>query len=474
MKKIFILTLSLLAVSSLNSCESLLEEKVYSELDPKVILGTAGGIDKVLNSAYANAIASRGNSAFEFLTMSGFTSGECWGIGGTVNAYLTPLANFTWDSNNPYFNSEWNRKYTAIRDANLVLDYINDAQASTEFKATKAGEAKFIRAFSYGNIYKFFGPGPLFTSTFDEEIKKAKASEEEFKNQIVQDLKDAAAALPVIPADYGRGSKGAALGLLTKWYINQKEWELAAQTAKEVMDLNYYQLFPDYRGTFQIQNEGNKEMIFVHSSVANIAGNQTTALTLPTDYPRLPGQTIYAANTFFFDSFLDSFEEGDERKKLFITEYVNTSGKTVPGYGVDKSYPYKYELDPAQASAASGVDIPELRYADILLCRAEALNEIQGPNEESVELINQIRNRSGLGSIALADYTKESLRNRIFQERSWEFFFEGKSREDQIRQGIFISNAKERGKPAQDFHVRFPIPQREMDANSNISQNQGY
>ncbi len=466
--------LSLLLMTSLNSCENLLEEKVYSELDPKTVLGTAEGIDKILSSAYSNAISSRGNAAYEFITLSGFPAGECWGIGGTVNASLTPLANFTWDSNNSYFSGEWTRKYNAIRDANLVLDYIDNANVSTEFKAVKSAEAKFIRAFCYTFLYKFFGTGPLFTSSFDAEIKKPRATEEEYQRLITQDLTAAAQALPVTATEYGRATKGAALGILAKWYLNQKNWSLAADLTKQIIDLNYYVLFPDYRGVFQLKNEGNKELIFVHAAVTNIAGHQTTALVLPTDYPTLPGQTIFAANTFFFDSFIDSFDETDKRKELFITQYVNRSGQTITGYGKNQSLPYKYELDPALAGAANGVDIPELRYSDILLARAEALNELNGPNAESLALLNEVRLRSGLEPVTMQGLNQQGLRNTIFQERKWEFYFEGKIREDQIRQGIFISHALERGKPAKDHQVRFPIPQREIDANPKITQNEGY
>ncbi|WP_341227410.1 RagB/SusD family nutrient uptake outer membrane protein [uncultured Arcticibacterium sp.] len=475
MRKIIILTaLCALSLTSLNSCEDILEEEVYSELDPSIILSTSGGVDKVLNSAYANALSSRGNDAFESLTLSGFTTGECWGLGGSVNAWLAPLSNFTWDANNSALNSEWNRKYSAIRDANLVLDNIQNVTASAEFIKTRTAEAKFIRAFSYSRIYKLFGPGPLFASSTDPDIIKAKASEEEFQNFVETNLTEAANDLPLVQSEYGRATKGSALGTLVKWYLNQKEWTRAAETAKSVIDLNQYELFPDYKGLFQITNEGNKEMIMVHPSVVNVAGNQTTALTLPTDYPSLPGQTIYAANTYFYDAFIDSFEENDKRKELFITEYVNVSGQTIYGYGNNKSFPYKYELDPDQASAQNGIDIPELRYADILLARAEALNELNGINQESVDILNQVRNRSGIGSLEMASLDTESFRQALIKERAMEFFFEGKSREDQIRYGTFISSAVERGKPAKDHMQRFPIPQREIDSNEKMVQNDGY
>lgn len=76
--------------------------------------------------------------------------------------------------------------------------------------------------------------------------------------------------------------------------------------------------------------------------------------------------------------------------------------------------------------------------------------------------------------MVLTGYTQVLLRGAILQEREWEFYFEGNAREDQIRQGVLISRAEARGKNAQDFHILFPFPQVEMDANDALEQNPGY
>ena len=118
--------------------------------------------------------------------------------------------------------------------------------------------------------------------------------------------------------------------------------------------------------------------------------------------------------------------------------------------------------------------MPVIRYADILLSRAEALNELNGPSQEAIDLINQVRNRAGATPLDLADYNQTTLREAILQEREWEFYFEQKAREDQIRHGVFIERAQARGKNAQEFRRLFPIPQVELDANSLLEQNPGY
>ena len=108
------------------------------------------------------------------------------------------------------------------------------------------------------------------------------------------------------------------------------------------------------------------------------------------------------------------------------------------------------------------------------MTRAEALNELNGPTQEAIDLVNEIRNRAGVIPLILGSFNKDSLRDAILREREWEFYFEGNAREDQIRHGVMISRARARGKNAQDFHVLYPIPQRELDANSNLEQNPGY
>ena len=123
-----------------------------------------------------------------------------------------------------------------------------------------------------------------------------------------------------------------------------------------------------------------------------------------------------------------------------------------------------------------GNDIPILRYPEVLINRAEALNEVNGPTQASINLLNEIRERAGVPLYSLSDFSsKEALRDQILIERGWEFFTEGLRRSDLIRHGIYISSAIARGKPlAKPHHVLFPIPQKEIDANPALVQNPGY
>ncbi|MEM7373362.1 MAG: RagB/SusD family nutrient uptake outer membrane protein [Bacteroidota bacterium] len=458
-------------------CESVLEETVFSELAPGNFLKTEEGINSLLFNAYSN-VQVHGIPAFIAINASEMPAGRTWNRGGSIETRLTPLTDYTWDSNHNDLNGIWTRQHRAIRDVNLLLDNLDPELFSPDLIASITAQCKFIRAKAMMRIYDFFGPGPLFISSENEELKKPKASEAEYVGQIITDMTDAMNALPVEAEQYGRATKGAAAGLLCKFYLNQKDWTNAASMAKTVMDLGVYGLFPDYLEAFAIDNEGNEEMVYVHPHFRESGGgsNRINALTFPTDYPRESNQGVWAARTYFFDSFVDSYHPDDTRKEMVVQYYISSSsGDTVWGYGNDQSIPIKYQWDPEALNTSTDSDFPEVRYADILLSRAEALNEMNGPSQEAIDLINLVRDRAGVPQFNLGDYgSKEALRDAILQERAWEFAYEGKSRQDQIRHGVMISRAQARGKNAQNHHVKYAIPQQEIDANPNIQQNEGY
>jgi hypothetical protein len=470
MKKYIIKIFILIVLSChITSCEDLLTEEVFSELTPENFLNTEEGIRSVLNSAYGN-IQIRGFWYYFFSTMP---SGEAWSKGGSIESINTPLSNFTWDSNIPWSNNAWNTPYAAIRDANILLDNIVNENFSEEFSNLMTAEAKFIRGFSYFLLYNWFGPTPIYDTSTPDDLKLPRASEEEMRAFIEQNLIDAAAGLPVDQKEYGRATKGSALAVLSKYYLNTKQWQKCVDMTQQIMDMDKYDLVSNYADVFSLENEGNEEMLWVYTATAQ-AGQNINALTFPTDYPRLPNQGVWAATTHFFDEFVNSFEAGDTRRNLIVTEYINTEGELKKLLGNDQSMSLKYEFDPNASGQAMGNDIPVVRYADILLARAESLNELDGPTQEAIDLINQVRERAGVSLLKRADFTKDSLRDHILQEREWEFYAEIKSREDQIRHGKFISEAQDRGKNAQPFHVLFPIPQTEIEANPNLEQNPEY
>ena len=461
---VFIYSILLAAVTS--SCS--LDEKLYSELGDNY-LSNESAKEKVLLSAYGYA-NQRSNPLFY---TSGMVAGETWSQYGAINSSFAPLLNFTWTTAHGWWGQTWRSFYTAIRDANIII--AKTEGSSTETDRQLGAEARFVRGYSYARLYDWFGGLPIYDSP-DSELYQERKSAAETLAFIEADLQAAAEILPAKQSTYGRATKGAALGMLAWIYLNDKQWQKAADAAKRVIDLGVYELYPDYTELFKVANEGNKEMIWVIQANPPY-GVPFQANILPTDYPHLPNQTIYASEVYLYDDLVNSFADNDRRKSLIVTSYISTvSGKEVQLLGADKSIQDKYEFDVNAIGASFGTDIPVLRYADILLIRSEALNEESGPNNESLELLNKIRIRAGLEGYKTQDLSsKDAFRDAIFKERTWEFFFEQKSRTDQIRQGTFISNARKRGiTSAQEYHTLFPIPQSEIDANPNLKQNDGY
>ena len=475
MKKHLFKIFCLLSILIVQSCNDPLEEEVFSELTPETFLNTENGMLALLSSAYANAQLHSFDGHVAYHYLPAMTSGEAWNRGGSIEVWFTALSDFAWDSNHRYVLGIWTDAYQAIRDANIVLDNISNENFSTDFQALTTAEARFLRAWSYTLLYDLFGSVPLYVSSSTDSLLLARATEQQIETFIEDELNAVVPDLPVNPSQFGRASRGAALGVLCKYYLNTRKWQECADVSNQIMGLGEYDLVDDYKEVFSLTNEGNPEMLWVLPRTAPDATQSINALTFPTDFPLpLSSQNVFAARTYLFDAFVNSFESTDARRELIVTEYVNTSGEPVTLLGNDQSLSLKYEFDPDAAGAGMGNDIPVVRYADILLARAEALNELSGPTQEAIDLINQVRSRAQVSPLSLGDFTQASLRAHIGLERSWEFYMEGKSRQDQIRQNTFISDAVARGKNAAPRHLLFAIPQVDIDANPAIIQNDGY
>lgn len=465
-----------LAFVGITSCEKPLEEKIFSSLAPSTLFTTESGISTALNAAYAYSFRAGAQENWAPFWMAGMTTGEMWGAGGSIEVLWNALTNFNWDANHAHPNAVWAVHFNGIRDANIVLDNIDKGNFSQSFKDLTKAEVNFLRGWNYSELYYLFGRLPLYKSTSDD-LLQARATDDETKAFIESELLAAIPKLPVKASAFGRATKGAAQAVLCKYYLNTKQWQKAADLAKQIMDSKTYSLLPNFTDVFKITNEANAEILWsLPKNAADASSAQSlNALIFPTNYPvGYSNNAVFAARVYLYDKFVDSFEATDTRSKLIVRSYKPATGAEVKGYGVNQSFPYKYEWDPNAIGANAGNDLPVVRYSDILLSRAEALNEISGPTDEIIGLINQVRSRAGASTIKLADFTKDSLRDYLLVERGKEFFLEMKSREDYIRQGKFISDAVKRGKAAKPFHVLFPIPQTEIDANKALVQNEGY
>jgi len=294
---------------------------------------------------------------------------------------------------------------------------------------------------------------------------------------IEQELIESAAKIKRDATEFGRMDQGTALTLLMKFYMFKKDWTNVVTISQQLLDLEgqgKYGLMTDYNSIWTLSNERNKEIIMAIPRSTNELGQNWRTRTLKSEYD-ISDETKWDGDKIRFD-FLDQFESGDERKINIIDQFTNKAGKFIDmrdgAYQFMGAFSLKYGRDPL-AKQNSGVDCVILRYADVLLCRAEALNELYGPTTESINLVNRIRERAKLNPIAASG--KESFRDQILKERGFEFWMEGLRRDDLIRQGKYISFAHNRGASlAQDFMTLYPIPERAIQENENIHQNPGY
>lgn len=485
--KVIVYLFSLSGMLFMQGCEALLEESVRSEFTESTLLATKTGIESVLVDAYSKDGGSR-----NIVKRGEMTTDIMWQTGGGENGTAGPLINFRWDPSSTLEAFDWMNHWEEIRDANIVIENIPGAYGFTSEndKAALTAEARFIRAWAFYQLWDQFGPVPLRKSLSDP-LELARPTDAEFAEFIETELK---AVIPDIyptgkqPA-YGRAHHGAAQTLLCLWYLNTHQWQKCADLAQEIISSGSFELHPDYNALFALENERNKEFIWVHAYLANSGSvNVLLATNLPWDYYKgLDGGVEGVINTKWsnfasqyrlYDAFYNSFDPKDQRRGRILTKYEDSKGKMVDllvDYK-DATREMKFPPDPNASANSHGNDFPFFRYADVLLARAEALNELNGPNQDAIDLVNKIRNRAGLESKSLSDFhSKEALSDQILNERKWEFWGEGKRRRDLIRADRFIKCAHDRGiANAKDYQVWCPIPQSAIDANQLLKQNKGY
>lgn len=480
MKSVYHILMTTLTLLLVTNCKKGLDIPPPSELSDD-FLKTKKGAVALLNGVYANGqfIADPGVNR---IYVEEATTDVLVNYRGALNIDVLPFQTFNWLPTAGFISQFYNKNYTTIRDANILLaNTPTNPELSEAERTVMTAELKFLRGLSYYFLYGWFGPVPLITQPFtspNDDFNVPKAEEAEMLKFIETELIQAATDLPTNVTVTGKASKGAALGVLAKFYLQTKNWTKAAETTKQVMDLNMYKLQADYTTLFAKASKGNSEMIFVYPSLNKIGfGNVWTANALPPQYPTTVFNT--ATQVCMPVAFYNTFAAADKRRNLILAAYISSTGASInltTGAEYQNPRSLKYPIDPAADERHHGNDFPLIRYADILLSRAEALVQSGGSvTQEALDLLNQIRTRAGLTALAMADVpNKTAFISILVRERGWEFYSEGKRREDLIRNDMFILNAISRGLPAKAHQERFPFPQSEIDANKNLVQNTGY
>ncbi len=478
---IYLASLFFLSSFFFSSCEGDLSPMVYDQISPSNFYKTRADVDAAVIGIYAEL----GAEVIEPVIMGEWGTDEYRNNSGgseSINA-------FDWKVNTN--SGMYFRWVPAVTRAGAVLEIIRDLDFLQENdKLHFMAELRTARAIFMFDLLRWYGPCPVILDRENLlypdnnykpprphlETDEGKAFYQDYVDFIEMELSEAAEALSAEASEFGRFDRGTALTLLLKLHMHQRNWSAAESVSSRIIDLDKYELNADYNTIWTIQNEQNKEIIWAIPRTSNIYGQQFRARTLKTEYD-ITDESKWNMDKIRFD-FLDGFDAGDQRKMNIIDEFVNKKGDTIDMRDETKAFYgafcLKYDRDP-DARENSGIDVINLRYADVLMCRAEALNELYGPTQEAVGLINQVRARAGLEEVDQSGFDQDSFRAHILMERGWEFWMEGMRRDDLIRHGKYISYAQDRGAfLAKDFHVLYPIPERAYIENEHIAQNPGY
>lgn len=386
---------------------------------------------------------------------------------------------------NPFISGRWNDAYSVIARYNTILDKIGPVTMDEALKNRYIAETKFLRAIVYFTLVQTFGDVPLIlkpVTTPDEGYLFGRNPKAEIYAQIEKDLIEAEGVLPVSypSADLGRATKGAAKSYLGKVYLTQKKYAPAVSKLKEVIDLGVYTLLPSYADVFRVANKNNKESVF---DVQYKSGGAGEGNPWPNAFaPQNSGNAVIVfggdGNNQPTTDMIAAYETGDLRKDVSVaSSYTNAAGQVIPDRFIKKYY------DVPVAKNDNGNNIPLIRYADVLLMYAEALNEVGYQAEgEALSNLNLIRMRAGLAKKTAADITsQQGFRLAIEQERRVELAFEGHRWFDLVRtdRAVTVLNGKKDQirlvAELSANNLVFPIPQSQIDINKEkIKQNPGY
>lgn len=438
---------------------------------------TAEDAVAAVNAVYNGALNNGGITMYNRLFNLGFEIQTDDVIAGqrVTNIDVRAMSSLTHSTSNDRVSELWREHYAAINSANIAIDRIPAIDMDTALRARLVNEGKFLRGLLYFNLVRLWGEVPLVlhevTSLSNETLRVSRAPVEEVYQQVIADLTDAEALPPSYnSANAGRATGGAAKAILAKVFLTRKKWGQAAAKALEVINGTYgYDLFPNFADVFNVATKNGIEHIFsAQCKGGNGQGNRLASSCTPVG---IPG--VAAAGTDEpHESIYQLYSTADKRRDVtFFTSLVSpTNGQT---YTFPPRF-HKY-FDPGNISnpTESNQNVPVIRFAEVLLIYAEAVNEERGPITEAYNAVNRVRRRAGLND--LKGLSRSSFREAIYLERRLELMFEFQRWFDLVRTGRLIQALHSAGKTnAQEKHYLLPVPQRERDVNPNLTQNKGW
>lgn len=469
----------LLLLLGLASCQGILDKEPIAILDAGSYFQTEDDAVQAINAAYGSLLLNNDNNNF-YWAFAEITSDEAITGGDGSRPGLTELESFTYTPRTEEFNEFWKTQYTGITQCNLVLDNLPNVDMPESRRDQITGEALFLRSYYYFLLVQVYGDVPLFTSVLPpDELKIPRTPKAELYAQIESDCERAGQLLPESypPAEVGRATKGAAYALAAKAYLYEENWEKVLEYVGKVKALGLYELVADYQDNFRKETQNNSESVWEiqHANLELGVGNFLNQWWCS---KKIVGGYGFAEVT---QSCEDAFEPDDPRRKFTFAkkdeDYFGVIYK--PSFSATGRSPLKYlQADSSVTQKADGdINYTAIRYAEVLLWEAEALNEL-GHVAEAQTPLEQVRARARAQATdpetalpPVLTINQEEMRQAIRHERQVELSFELHRFFDLVRWGIAgdVLSGFQKGK-----HEVFPLPQTEMDLNGALVQNPGY
>jgi hypothetical protein len=468
--------------------------------------GGSGPYDQFIFGAY-NELRSFNVHSQAFITAASIRSDDA-DKGSTPadgGANAISMDNFPVLPNNGFCNALWLGYFALINRCNNTINEVNtntQIVASDQVKQQTIAEARFLRAYAYFNLVRFFGRVPLIDRLFTDPAQQnniPQSTPAQLYAFIESDLQFAAANLPLTWDNkfVGRITRGAANGLLAKVFLTQQKWGDAMATANSVMNSGQYDLSTPFNRIFSEDGENSRESVFEVQATASAA--------IPTNNGVQYAQIQGVRGNGIWDlgwgwntpttTLEAAFETGDPRRNRTIlytstatTTFQSIYGEIIPTGLPNPRYNNKVYTNPALRNSIGNrfgywMNIRILRYADVVLMYAEAANELGGTaNITNARVaLNSIRLRARAGNTGiLPDITttdQTALRNAIRQERRVELAMESDRFFDIVRWGIAQTVLNASGKTAyvNSRDAVLPIPQVQIDLSAGVlTQNPGY
>lgn len=466
MKKYLSIIAAALLMGSFSSCSDFLDRYPLEELSDESFWKTEKDAEMAVSNLY-NVLPTW--DVDEAINSDDAVHGIKWAAGNQSKGVYDPA------------DYGWSGEYGYIRQANLVLEKIQEMDLSEDAYKKLEGQARFFRAYTYFTLIRSFGAVPYIDKPLEltdvENITRT--PKDEVYAKVMEDFDIAIANLPVQwdETNSGRITKGAAMAMKARAALYYNNWQTAMDEAKNVMDLGQYELYDKdntgrYKELFWEVADGCDEFIL---SVQFNAPTRTHYLIGWECFPTLgwgglnPTQSLVdafedingapIANSTIYDS-TNPFANRDPRLEVNVlhdgeTMYgvtikvapLSSSGNTGIGQHGDATATGYYQqkwLDPSIDPQSTGWDMGKdwvvIRYAEVLLTYAEAKNELFPLDPSAFDAVNQVRRRVGMPDLQNTDPTKptycgtqDDLRKRIWNEWRVEFALEGGKRQWDIR-----------------------------------------